>query len=140
MVLVNAFLILMALHALNGSRVMLLIDRQLYAHCFVPLGGGSPVLWQHYFWAFGHPEVYIMVLPAFGVILEVVPAFLRKLIFGYGFVEASTGAFALLSRGVRAHHTFVVGLGPAWDSAFGASSLLIALPTGVKIFNWIATV
>ncbi len=139
MVLVNSFLILMALPALNASLVMLLIDRQLNAHFFMHLGGGSPVLWQHYFWAFGHPEVYIMVLPAFGVISEVIPVFSRKPIFGYGFVAASTVAIALLSLGVWAHHMFAVGLGHAWDYAFGASSLLIAVPTGVKIFNWIAT-
>lgn len=139
MVFVNSFLILAALPALNASLVMLLIDRQLHAHFFTQLGGGSPVLWQHYFWSFGHPEVYIMVLPAFGIISEVIPVFSRKPIFGYGFVAASTVAIALLSLGVWAHHMFAVGLGHAWDYAFGASSLLIAVPTGVKIFNWIAT-
>jgi cytochrome c oxidase subunit 1/cytochrome c oxidase subunit I+III len=139
MVLVNSFLIIFALPALNASLVMLLIDRQLNAHFFMHLGGGSPVLWQHYFWSFGHPEVYIMVLPAFGIISEIVPVFSRRPIFGYGFVAASTVAIALLSLGVWAHHMFAVGLGHAWDYAFGASSLLIAVPTGVKVFNWIAT-
>lgn len=139
MVLVNSFLIIFALPALNASLVMLLIDRQLSAHFFTAVGGGSPILWQHYFWSFGHPEVYIMVLPAFGIISEVIPVFSRKPIFGYGFVAASTVAIALLSIGVWAHHMFAVGLGHAWDYAFGASSLLIAVPTGVKIFNWIAT-
>jgi cytochrome c oxidase subunit I len=139
MVLVNSFLIIFALPALNASLVMLLIDRQLNAHFFTQLGGGSPVLWQHFFWSFGHPEVYIMVLPAFGIISEVIPVFSRKPIFGYGFVAASTVAIALLSLGVWAHHMFAVGLGHAWDYAFGASSLLIAVPTGVKVFNWIAT-
>ncbi|MBV8841538.1 MAG: cytochrome c oxidase subunit I [Bryobacterales bacterium] len=139
MVFVNSFLIIAALPALNASLAMLLIDRQLNAHFFNELGGGDPVLWQHYFWSFGHPEVYIMVLPAFGIISEVVPVFSRKPIFGYGFVAASTVAIALLSLGVWAHHMFVVGLGHPWDYTFGASSLLIAVPTGVKIFNWIAT-
>ncbi len=139
MVLVNSFLIIFALPALNASLVMLLMDRQLHAHFFTGMGGGSPVLWQHYFWSFGHPEVYIMVLPAFGIISEVIPVFSRKPIFGYGFVAASTVAIALLSIAVWAHHMFAVGLGPAWNYAFGASSLLIAVPTGVKIFNWIAT-
>lgn len=139
MVLVNSFLILFALPALNASLAMLLVDRQLHAHFFTTLGGGSPILWQHYFWSFGHPEVYIMVLPAFGIISEVIPVFSRKPIFGYGFVAASTVAIALLSLGVWAHHMFAVGLGHAWDYAFSASSLLIAVPTGVKIFNWIAT-
>lgn len=139
MVFVNSFLILAALPALNASLVMLLVDRQLNAHFFTQTGGGSPVLWQHYFWSFGHPEVYIMVLPAFGMISEVIPVFSRKPIFGYGFVAASTVAIALLSIGVWAHHMFAVGLGHAWEYAFGASSLLIAVPTGVKIFSWLAT-
>ncbi len=139
MVLINSFLIIFALPALNASLVMLLVDRLLNAHFFTHVGGGSPVLWQHYFWSFGHPEVYIMVLPAFGIISEVIPVFSRKPIFGYGFVAASTVAIALLSVGVWAHHMFAVGLGHAWEYAFGASSLLIAVPTGVKIFNWIAT-
>ena len=139
MVFVNSFLIIFALPALNASLVMLLIDRQLNAHFFTQIGGGSPLLWQHYFWSFGHPEVYIMVLPAFGIISEVIPVFSRKPIFGYGFVAASTVAIALLSIGVWAHHMFAVGLGHAWEYAFGASSLLIAVPTGVKVFSWIAT-
>jgi heme/copper-type cytochrome/quinol oxidase subunit 3 len=125
---------------------MLLVDRILGGHFFVPTGtstgvtgGGSPILWQHFFWSFGHPEVYIMVLPAFGIISEVIPVFSRKPIFGYEFVAGSTVAIALLSYGVWAHHMFAVGLGHAMDSAFSAASLLIAVPTGVKIFNWIAT-
>ncbi len=139
MVFVNSFLIIFALPALNASLVMLLVDRQLQAHFFTQLGGGSPILWQHYFWSFGHPEVYIMVLPAFGIISEVIPVFSRKPIFGYRFVAASTVAIALLSVGVWAHHMFAVGLGHAWEYAFGASSLLIAIPTGVKVFNWMGT-
>ncbi|HJT86497.1 MAG TPA: cytochrome c oxidase subunit I [Bryobacteraceae bacterium] len=139
MVLVNGFLIIFALPALNASLVMLLIDRLLHGLFFLPQGGGSAILWQHYFWSFGHPEVYIMVLPAFGIISEVIPVFSRKPIFGYAFVAASTVAIALLSMGVWAHHMFAVGLGAPWDMAFAASSMLIAVPTGVKIFNWIAT-
>ncbi|HLH41864.1 MAG TPA: cytochrome c oxidase subunit I [Bryobacteraceae bacterium] len=139
MVLVNSFLIVFALPALNASLVMLLVDRFLNAHFFTAIGGGSPVLWQHYFWAFGHPEVYIMVLPAFGIVSEVIPVFSQKPIFGYPFVAASTVAIGLLSLGVWAHHMFAVGLGHAWEYAFSASSLLIAVPTGVKVFNWIAT-
>ncbi len=139
MVLVNSFLIIFALPALNASLVMLLADRLFQTHFFTNFGGGSPLLWQHYFWSFGHPEVYIMVLPAFGIISEVIPVFSRKPIYGYSFVAASTVAIGLLSFGVWAHHMFSVGLGHAWDLAFGASSMLIAVPTGVKIFNWIAT-
>lgn len=139
MVLVNSFLIVFAMPALNASLAMLLADRLLNANFFLAKSGGSPILWQHFFWSFGHPEVYIMVLPAFGIISEVVPVFSRKPIYGYEFVAASTVAIALLSYGVWAHHMFAVGLGHALDLVFAASSMLIAVPTGVKIFNWIAT-
>jgi cytochrome c oxidase subunit 1/cytochrome c oxidase subunit I+III len=139
MVFINSILIILALPALNASIVMLLIDRQLEAHFFTAVQGGSPILWQHYFWTFGHPEVYIMVLPAFGMISEVVPVFSRKPIYGYGFVAGSTVAIALLSFGVWAHHMFAVGLGRASDLFFAASSMAIAVPTGLKIFNWVFT-
>ena len=139
MVLVNSFLIILALSILNASLVMLLADRLLGAHYFRPATGGSAILWQHLFWAFGHPEVYIMVLPAFGILSEVIPVFSRKPIFGYEFVAGSTVAIGLLSFGVWAHHMFTVGLGHVLDSFFGIASMLIAIPTGVKIFNWIAT-
>src|SRR5436305_13504437 len=136
---VNAFIIILALPVLNAGLAMLLIDRQLEGHFFLPFHGGSAVLWQHYFWAFGHPEVYIMVLPAFGAISEVIPVFSRKPIFGYAFVAGSTVAIAFLSVLVWAHHMFPVGLGHPWDLVFGATIMLIAVPTGIKIFNWIAT-
>ena len=96
-------------------------------------------MWQHLFWTFGHPEVYILALPAFGIASEVIPVFSRKPIFGYEFVAASTVAIALLSFGVWAHHMFAVGLGTTFNAFFAATSMLIAVPTGVKIFNWIAT-
>jgi cytochrome c oxidase subunit I len=136
---VNSFLIVLALPALNAALVMLLLDRQLNARFFVPAGGGSPLLWQHYFWFFGHPEVYILILPGFGIISEVIPVFSRKPIFGYAFLAASTVAIAFLSFGVWAHHMFVTGLGMPLYYVFALASLLIAIPTGVKIFNWIAT-
>jgi len=139
MVFVNSFLIILALSILNAALVLLLMDRQLQAHFFSLGGGGSPVLWQHYFWGFGHPEVYIMVLPAFGIISEVIPVFSRKPIYGYEFIAGSTVAIALLSFGVWAHHMFAVGLGHGMDFVFAAASMLIAVPTGIKIFNWIAT-
>jgi cytochrome c oxidase subunit I len=139
MSLVTAFLIILALPALNASIVMLLIDRGLNTFFFSTLRGGSATLWQHFFWAFGHPEVYILVLPAFGMISEVLPVFSRKPIFGYEFIAASTVAIGILSFSVWAHHMFAVGLGRVTDSAFAVSSMLIAIPTGVKIFNWIAT-
>ncbi|HKV45363.1 MAG TPA: cytochrome c oxidase subunit I [bacterium] len=140
MVLVNSILILCALPVLNASLVMLLIDRQLNAHFFAPQTGGSAVLWQHYFWAFGHPEVYIMVLPAFGIISEVIPVFSRKPIYGYEFVAASTAAIAFLSLAVWAHHMFTVGLGRPADLFFAVASMLIAIPTGIKVLNWCATI
>jgi cytochrome c oxidase subunit 1/cytochrome c oxidase subunit I+III len=136
---VTAFLIVLALPVLNASIVMLLIDRQLEAHFFTAVGGGNAVLWEHFFWTFGHPEVYILALPAFGIISEVIPVFSRKPIFGYEFVAGSTVAIALLSFGVWAHHMFATGLGHTADVFFVGGSMLIAIPTGVKIFNWIAT-
>jgi cytochrome c oxidase subunit I len=139
MVLVNGFIILFAMPPLNAALVMLLVDRQLSAHFFSAAAGGSPILWQHYFWAFGHPEVYIMVLPAWGMISEVIPVFSRKPIFGYEFVAGSSVAIGLLSFAVYAHHMFAVGLGHPFNMAFSAASMAIAVPTGIKIFNWIAT-
>jgi cytochrome c oxidase subunit I len=139
MTLVNSVLILAAIPALNAALVMLLMDRRLHAHFFNPATGGSALLWQHYFWIFGHPEVYILVLPAFGMISEIIPVFSRRPIFGYDFVAASTLAIAFLSYGVWVHHMFAVALGSVFLSIFAASSLLIAVPTGVKIFNWTAT-
>jgi cytochrome c oxidase subunit 1/cytochrome c oxidase subunit I+III len=139
MVLITQFLILLALPALNASLSMLLIDRLLNAHFFVTASGGSALLWQHFFWAFGHPEVYIVVLPAFGMISEVIPVFSGKVIYGYEFVAASTVAIAVLSFLVWAHHMFAVGMGHPIDTIFAIGSMLIAVPTGVKIFNWIAT-
>lgn len=139
MVFVNSLLTVLALPALTASCVLLLVDRLFSAHLFLPSAGGSALMWQHFFWSFGHPEVYIMVLPAFGMISEVVPVFSRKPIFGYAFVAGSTVAIAVLSFGVWAHHMFAVGLGRVADAIFAASSLLIAVPTGVKIFSWVAT-
>jgi cytochrome c oxidase subunit I len=139
MVLVNSVLIVLAMPALNAALVMLLIDRLLNAHFFVTASGGSALLWQHYFWVFGHPEVYIMILPAFGIISEVIPVFSRKPIFGYEFLAASTVAIGFLSFGVWVHHMFATGLGFPLYYVFAIGSMLIAVPTGVKIFNWIAT-
>ncbi|MEO7110817.1 MAG: cytochrome c oxidase subunit I [Polyangiaceae bacterium] len=139
MTFVTSFLIILAIPVLNAALVMLLIDRQLDAHFFLASEGGNVLLWQHFFWTFGHPEVYIMALPAFGMISEIIPVFSRKAIFGYELVAASTVAIAVLSFGVWAHHMFAVGLGHTADMFFTASSMLIAVPTGIKIFNWIAT-
>ena len=139
MVLVNAFIILFAFPPLNAALIMSEIDRQLAGHFFTAVTGGNPILWQQYFWAFGHPEVYIMVLPAWGMISEVIPVFSRKPIFGYSFVAGSSVAIGFLSFAVYAHHMFAVGLGHTFNAAFSAASFAIAVPTGIKIFNWIAT-
>jgi cytochrome c oxidase subunit 1/cytochrome c oxidase subunit I+III len=139
MTFVTSILVILALPVLNASIVMLLVDRQLDAHFFLASGGGNTLLWQHFFWTFGHPEVYILALPAFGMISEVIPVFSRKPIFGHAFIAASTVAIAILSFGVWAHHMFAVGLGHTADIFFVGGSMLIAVPTGVKIFNWIAT-
>jgi cytochrome c oxidase subunit 1/cytochrome c oxidase subunit I+III len=136
---VNAFIILAALPVLNAALAMLLVDRQLGGHFFLPLRGGSPILWQHIFWAFGHPEVYILALPAFGIISEIIPVFSRKPIFGYEFVAGSSIAIAVLSMGVWAHHMFTVGMGRTLDTFFVVASMLISIPTGVKVLNWTAT-
>jgi cytochrome c oxidase subunit I len=140
MVLINSILIILALPALNSALIMLLFDRVLGANFFDPLQGGQPLLWQHVFWSFGHPEVYIMVLPAFGMISEILPVFSRKPIYGYGFVAGSTLAIMILSLLVYAHHMFASGLGFTLNLTFGVMSMLIAIPTGVKVFNWLATV
>ncbi len=139
MSLVNGFLIIAALPALNAALSMLLLDRLLDAHFFRTAAGGSALLWQHLFWVFGHPEVYIVILPAFGIYSEVFQVFSQKKIFGYAFIAASTVAIALLAFGVWVHHMFAVGLGNTITSFFAASSMLIGIPTGVKIFSWLAT-
>ena len=136
---INSFLILIALPVLNAGLAMILIDRQLDGHFFLPFRGGSAVLWQHIFWAFGHPEVYIVVLPAFGMVSEIIPVFSRKPIFGYEFVAASTVAIVVLSSLVWGHHMFTVGMGRPMDVFFIITSMLIAIPTGVKVLNWSAT-
>ncbi|GAA0553134.1 cytochrome c oxidase subunit I [Chitinophaga japonensis] len=139
MALVNSFLIVGALPALNAALSMLLLDRLINAHFFNTAAGGSALLWEHLFWMFGHPEVYILILPAFGVYSEVFQVFSGKRIFGYAFVAGSTVAIALLSFGVWVHHMFATGLGNTVNSFFAASSMLIGIPTGVKIFNWLGT-
>ncbi|HEV8179653.1 MAG TPA: cbb3-type cytochrome c oxidase subunit I, partial [Gaiellaceae bacterium] len=116
-----------------------LLDRTVGTHFFIPSQGGNIVLYQHMFWFFGHPEVYIMVLPVFGMISEIIPVFARKPIFGYKAVAFSTIGIAFFSMLVWAHHMFTTGLGTGLNSFFMISSMVIAVPTGIKIFNWIAT-
>ena len=139
LMLTSAAQLLVALPPLTAAQVMLLLDRFLGAHFFDTQAGGSAVLWQHFFWLFGHPEVYILVLPAFGVASEVIPVFSRKPIFGYPVMVAASVGIGLISISVWAHHMFAVGMSPAANSFFIASSFLVAVPTGIKIFNWLAT-
>jgi len=139
MIFINGFLLLAAFPLLNAGLFMMLIDRQFDAHFFIPSTGGSAILWQHFFWAFGHPEVYILALPAFGIISEVIPVFSRKPIFGYKFIAASTVAIALLAFGVWIHHMFAAGMSNTVNGFFAASSMLIGIPTGIKVINWIGT-
>jgi cytochrome c oxidase subunit 1 len=130
--------LLLALPAISAAVTMLLLDRTVGTHFFIP-PHGSIVLYQHLFWFFGHPEVYIMVLPVFGMISEILPVFSRKPIFGYKAVAFSTIGIAFFSMLVWAHHMFTTGLPVGLDSFFMISSMVIAVPTGIKIFNWIAT-
>jgi cytochrome c oxidase subunit 1 len=134
---VTSIMVLLAFPVLTAGLMLLLAERLLGAHIFDPTYGGVPILWQHMFWFFGHPEVYIIALPFFGVVTEIIPVFSRKPLFGYtGFVFA-TLAIAGLSLGVWAHHMFATGL--VFLQFFSAATFLIAVPTGVKFFNWIAT-
>ena len=137
--LVTAFIILVAIPSLTAAASLLMLDRYLGTTFFEAQAGGDPLLWQHLFWAFGHPEVYILVLPAMGMISEVIPPFSRKPIFGYMFLAWSTVAIGFLGMIVWAHHMFAVGLPMVAQVFFSFSSFLIAVPTSVKIFNWIAT-
>jgi cytochrome c oxidase subunit 1 len=132
-------LLILALPSLTAAATLLLLDRQAGTAFFLPDEGGSAVLYQHLFWFFGHPEVYVMILPAFGMVSEVIPVFARKPIFGYRAVAFATIGIAFASMLVWAHHMFTVGL-PAWlNAVFAATSWAVAIPTGVKIFNWLAT-
>ncbi len=137
--LTYGWLLVLVLPTLSAGLTMVLLDRQAGTHFFDPAHGGAPLLYQHVFWFFGHPEVYIMILPPMGIISEVIPVFARKPIFGYKAVAFSTVTIAFLSLLVWAHHMFAVGMPVGLDSFFMITSLVIAVPTGVKIFNWLAT-
>ncbi len=139
MTLITAFLIILAFPVITVALVFLLFDRFVGTNFFVPANGADPLLWQHLFWLFGHPEVYILILPPMGIVSEVLPTFSRKPLFGYPVVIYSGIFIAFMGWGVWSHHMFSVGLGPLADSFFALTTMLIAIPTGVKIFNWIAT-
>jgi cytochrome c oxidase subunit I len=139
MMLVVSGMTVLALPPLSAAQIMLLLDRFVGAHFFDTQAGGSAVMWQHFFWFFGHPEVYILMVPGFAMVSEIIPVFSRKVIFGYPMVVAASLAIGFLAMTVWAHHMFAVGMGAPLNSAFAASTMLIAIPTGIKIFNWVAT-
>src|SRR5437588_2388949 len=134
-----AWLLILVLPTLSAGLTLMLLDRQARTHFFDPGHGGRPILYQHVFWFFGHPEVYIMVLPAMGMISEIIPVFSRKPIFGYKAVALSTAGIAFYSLLVWAHHMFATGLSWGLQSWFMIASMAVAVPTGVKILNWLAT-
>jgi cytochrome c oxidase subunit I len=140
MMLVTAFLTAFAMPIVTSALIMVFFDRNFGTVFFDATNGGDPLLYQHLFWLFGHPEVYILILPGMGIVSEVLPVFSRKPLFGYSVVVFSGIAIGFMGWGVWAHHMFATGLGPVAVSAFGLSTMLIAIPTGVKIFNWLGTI
>ena len=139
MTLITSFLIILAFPAITIALVELMFDRHFGTSFFDAVNGGKPILWQHLFWIFGHPEVYILILPAMGIVSEVLPVFSRKPLFGYPLVVFSGAVIGFLGFAVWSHHMFTTGLGIVATSAFAFLTMLIAIPTGVKIFNWIGT-
>jgi cytochrome c oxidase subunit 1 len=140
MALVSQFLLLFAIPVISVALFLLTFDRMFGANFFNVAEGADPLLWQHLFWIFGHPEVYILILPAFGIISEVIPVFARKPLFGYPFMVFSGIAIGFMGWGVWVHHMFSSGSGPVTVAAFSLSTMFIAVPTGVKIFNWVGTI
>jgi cytochrome c oxidase subunit 1 len=140
MALVAQFLLLFAIPVITVALFLIMFDRVYGANFFVTEQGADPLLWQHLFWIFGHPEVYILILPAFGLISEIIPVFARKPLFGYPFMVFSGIAIGFMGWGVWVHHMFASGAGPITVAAFSLSTMFIAVPTGVKIFNWIGTI
>jgi cytochrome c oxidase subunit I len=139
MTMITMVLLLMAFPSVTVGLLLLMFDRFFDTNFYSVPHGGDPILWQHLFWVFGHPEVYILILPAMGIVSEIIPVFSRKPLFGYGVMVYSGIAIAFLAFGVWAHHMFATGLGAIADAVFASSTMLIAVPTGVKIFNWIGT-
>ena len=138
--LVTSGLVFVAVSPLSAAQIMLTLDRYLGAHFFDTQAGGSAVLWMHFFWIFGHPEVYILVLPAFAFANEIIPVFSRKAMFGYPAMVAASVAIGFVSLSVWAHHMFTIGMGPAGNTFFVFATMVISVPTGIKIFNWLATI
>src|SRR5260370_39541868 len=134
-----AALVILAVSPPTAAHLMLLVDRCLGGHFFDTQAGGSAVMWMHFFWVFGHPEVYVLVLPAFAAASEIIPVFSRKAMFGYPVMVAATVAIAFISVSVWAHHMFTVGMSSGGNLFFVISTMAIAVPTGIKILNWLAT-
>ena len=139
LILVMAGMVILAVSPLTAAQVMLLIDRYLGGHFFDTQAGGSATIWMHFFWIFGHPEVYVLVLPAFGFASEIIPVFSRKAIFGYPVMVGATVCIGFIGMSVWAHHMFTVGMTSHANMFFVLSTMAIAVPTGIKIFNWLAT-
>src|SRR2546426_1164828 len=139
MMLVVSGMTVLALPPLSAAQIMLLLDRFLGAHFFDTQAGGSAVMWQHFFWFFGHPEVYILMVPGFAMVSEIIPVFSRKVIFGYPVIVAATLSFLVVGLSTWAHHMFAVGMGRPLNTFFALSTMLIAVPTGIKLFNWLGT-
>jgi len=137
---VMSFLVLVAVSPLTACQAMLLVDRYLGGHFFDTQAGGSAILWAHFFWIFGHPEVYVLVLPAFAFANEIIPVFSRKAIFGYPAMVAASVGIGFISLGVWAHHMFTIGMTSFGNAFFTLSTMLVAIPTGIKTFNWMATI
>src|SRR5271157_3135138 len=137
--LVMSGMVILAISPLTAAQVMLLVDRYLGGHFFDTQAGGSAVVWMHFFWIFGHPEVYVLAIPAFAFASEIIPVFSRKAIFGYPVMVAATICIGFISMSVWAHHMFTVGMSAAGNTFFVLSTMAIAVPTGIKIFNWLAT-
>src|ERR1700747_738913 len=137
--LVMGGMVFLAISPLTAAQAMLCIDRYLGGHFFDTQAGGSAVLWMHFFWIFGHPEVYILILPSFAFISEIVPVFSRKPIFGYPVMVAATVCIGFVSMSVWAHHMFTVGMNSYANSFFAITTMVVGIPTGIKIFNWIGT-
>ncbi|MPZ98062.1 MAG: cytochrome c oxidase subunit I [Dehalococcoidia bacterium] len=139
MTLITAFLLILSLPVLTVALIQLLFDRNFTTNFFTPQAGGDPILWQHLFWIFGHPEVYILILPSFGIVSEVLPVFSRKPLFGYAAIVFAGVSIAVLGFVVWSHHMFTTGLATVPQIAFSASTMGIAIPTGIKVFNWLGT-
>ncbi len=139
MTLITSFLIILAFPVITVALLELFLQRTFGMNFFVPSAGGDPVLWQHLFWVFGHPEVYILILPGMGIISEILPTFSRKPLFGYSVVVLSGVIIGFMGWGVWSHHMFTVGLGSVANASFAIATMAISIPTGIKIFNWIGT-